>query len=89
MTKTIVKFEIEESLLEEVDAMAAKLGVSRNVYVTTAIAHALRFHYPKELTAEDEANAYLLWSANDEDDDNWLAPRKWDEEDGPDNSRLN
>lgn len=86
---TIIEFEIEESVLEEIDEMATKIGVSRTVFMTAAIKHALRVHYPKELTAQDEANAFLLWLADDEEDYNWLTTRGGDKGEQPDDSRLN
>jgi hypothetical protein len=58
---TIIEFEIEESVLEELDEAAARLGVSRTVFVTAAIKHAMRHHYVKDLSMEDEVNTFRLY----------------------------
>ena len=65
---TVIDFEIEESLLEEIDEVAAMIGITRAVYMTTAIKHVLRHHRPRDLSAEDEANSFRLWLPNDADD---------------------
>jgi hypothetical protein len=87
---TTIEIEIEESLLEEADETIAQLGVSRTAFITATIKHALRVHYVKEVTAEDEANAFLLWLVDDDDVDAWQGVQDWgDPWDGPDDSRLN
>lgn len=81
----VIKFEIEESLLTEIDEVATTLGITRVVYMTTAIKHALRHHRPRELSAEDEANTFRLWLLDDADDaDGFDAPDR-----GPEDDRLN
>lgn len=88
--KTVIELEIEESLLEKIDEAAAVLGVNRDVFMSTAIKHVLRVHYPKESTARDEINTFLLWMAGDDEMNGWAGMHDrsdpWDE---PDNSRLN
>ena len=74
---TVIQFEIEESLLAEIDEAAAALGVARAVFMTAAIKHALRVHYVKEPTATDEANTFLLWSVDDEEIDGWDGVTDW------------
>jgi hypothetical protein len=74
--KKVIEFEIEESLLREVDEVTAQIGVSREVYIVVAIKHALRVHRPKELGEQDEMNAFRLWMIDD-DDDNWLDGSDW------------
>lgn len=87
---TTIEIEIEESLLEEVDETVAVLGVSRTAFITATIKHALRVHYVKEVTTEDEANAFLLWLVDDDDVDAWQGAQDWgDPWDVPDDSRLN
>jgi len=87
--ETIIEFEVEESVLDRIDEEAAKIGISRTAFITNAIKHALRVHYKKELTAEDEANAFLLSLADDDEDNNWLTARDEGEGEEPDDSRLN
>ena len=87
---TIIEIEIEDSLLEEVDESAAILGVTRSVFITATIKHALRVHYVKDLTPEDEANAFLLWLVDDDELKGWDGVQDWgDPWEGPDDSRLN
>ena len=77
-------------MLAEVDETVAILGVSRTAFITATIKHALRVHYVKDVTAEDEANAFLLWLDDDDEIDAWQGVQDWgDPWDGPDNSRLN
>ena len=84
MTMTI-EFEIEESILAELDGVAADIGVSREILITTAIKHALRFHRPKEFSAEDEVNTFRLWLAGNADAEDGSGIPDWDEDD----ARLN
>ena len=82
---TVIEFEIEESLLEEIDEVSAVIGITRAVYMTAAIKHALRRHRPRELSAGDEANSFRLWLIDDADDpDGFDAPDR-----GLEDDRLN
>ena len=87
---TTIELEIAEPLLTEVDKAAARIGVSRTTFMTAAIKHVLRVHYVKDLTPEDEANAFLLWLVDDDEDDEWNEGRDggnpWDR---PEDNRLN
>lgn len=87
---TTIELELEESLVGEVDKTVAQLGVSRTAFITATIKHALRVHYVKDVTPEDEANAFLLWLVDDDDLDAWQGIQDWgDPWEGPDDSRLN
>lgn len=82
---TTIEFEIEESVLAELDGVAASIGISREILITTAIKHALRFHRPKEFDAEDEINTYRLWLGFNTDIEDGSEIPDWDEDD----ARLN
>ncbi len=82
---TVIEFEIEESLLAEIDEVAAVIGITRAIYMATAIKHALRRHRPRELSAGDEANSFRLWLIDDAGDLGGIdVPDR-----GPEDDRLN
>jgi hypothetical protein len=88
--KTKIEFELEDALLEEIDEVVAKLGVDQAAFVTAAIKHALYCHYPKDLTSENESDAYLLWLVDEDEVEEWSDAQDWgDPWEGPDYSRLN
>ncbi len=76
----VIEFEIEESVLADMDEVADSIGISRETYIRAAINHALRAHRPKPCSAEDEANTFRLWLAGDDDLDGMDAP-DWPPED--------
>jgi metal-responsive CopG/Arc/MetJ family transcriptional regulator len=87
---TTIEIEIEESLLDEVDEVVAQIGISREVYIITAIKHTLRRYRPRDLSADDEINAFRLWMIDDGEGDEWRGMREWDDPlDGPGDDRLN
>jgi hypothetical protein len=86
----IVEFEIEESLLEEIDEAAAVLGVSRTVFCMAAVKHALRHHYVKDFNEQDEVNSFLVWLVDEDEINGWSEVQDWsDPWDGPESDRLN
>ena len=76
----VIEFEIEESVLADLDEVADSIGVSRETYIRAAISHALRVHRPKPFSAGDEANTFRLWLAGDDDPGGLDAP-DWPPED--------
>lgn len=85
---TIIEFEIEESLLEQLDEAAAQVGLSRTVLITTAIKHTLRYYQLND-HVRDEVG-YLMWPQDDEEVDIWLKIQEWDAPwEDTDDSRLN
>ena len=72
----MLELEIGEALLEQVDAVAAELGVSRTDFITTAVKHALRRHHRAALTAQDEAG-YRAMPADDDEVEVWQAAQFW------------
>lgn len=81
----VIEFEIDESVLADVDEVADRIGINREIYITAAIKHTLRHHRPKEMSAEDEANTFLMWLADDDDGPDGISPPDWP----PDDGRLN
>ncbi len=76
----VIEFEIEASVLADIDEVADSIGISRETYIRAAISHALRAHRPKSFSADDEANTFRLWLAGDDDLDGLDAP-DWPPED--------
>ena len=77
----VIEFEIEESVLADVDEVADSIGISRETYIRVAISHALRAHRPKPFGAADEANTFRLWLAGGDDDLDGLDAPDWPPED--------